>query len=234
MGCGGRRGGPCRRQQEVLLRRQLSGRPRCGERPAAPTQPFHRPGCRRSAGSHPPDSAIAPPGSRSSFFSCRLAVSEIRSVQAKLCDHLVEAVGLLFAFADALKSLSAQHGIFQVVEALFDELMKDSGLGTARDLSKVVQPCLHCWVQADRGGHAASCVAEGSLVELSWSLAHSVQRHVLAGPVTTEGKQQAFIDAVFRLGWPGARARRLRGEMSSRGTFGFRLDFGTEHTRCGV
>ena len=28
-------------------------------------------------------------------LSCRLAVSEIRSVQAKLCHHIVQAVGLL-------------------------------------------------------------------------------------------------------------------------------------------
>ena len=45
-------------------------------------------------------------------------MSEIRSVQAKLCNDLVEAVNLLCALADALQSRSANDSIFQVVEAL--------------------------------------------------------------------------------------------------------------------
>jgi hypothetical protein len=41
--------------------------------------------------------AVAPQALASlpGVLSCRLAVSEIRSVQAKLCHHIVQAVGLL-------------------------------------------------------------------------------------------------------------------------------------------
>ena len=93
---------------------------------------------------------------RSSFLSCRLAVSEIRSVQAKLCHHVVKAVGLFLACANPLQHCSAHVGVLQVIDAGLDELPQVVALRAARGLSELIQPRFDRWVQPDGRGHATS------------------------------------------------------------------------------
>ncbi len=118
-----------------------------------------------------------------------------------LCDHLVEAVGLLFALADAVQSRSAQNGILQVIEALLDQVMKHTGLGQARGLNKVVQACLHGGVQAERGGHAASCITFGLRPSERW------QSHIIR---TSRGPSVAPMDRQLK----GLPWRRSAGDLT--------------------
>ena len=92
---------------------------------------------------------------RSSFLSCRLAVSEIRSVQAKLCHHVVKAVGLFLACANPLQHCSAHVGVLQVIDAGLDELPQVVALRAARGLRELIQPRSGRWVQPDGHGHPA-------------------------------------------------------------------------------
>ena len=59
------------------------------------TTPRNSPGVAQFSMSEVAQFSVSLDTSLPGVLSCRLAVSEIRSVQAKLCHHIVQAVGLL-------------------------------------------------------------------------------------------------------------------------------------------